>query len=153
MDAPTRELLPDRLVAAAARGMTRRRALRNSGGVALGAAVATAYLGRGSDVAAACTWSTVCGPAPLCGGTRCNGFRCDIGRADTWWAHYEGGAAPCSGTNGVNNCWETGCVNHQIWRCCDCCAKNAGCTSGDTCFDCPAGTWHKCICHSVIASC
>jgi hypothetical protein len=147
------KLRPEAIAASAARGLTRRRLLRNAGGAALGAAVATAYVERASEAVAQCSYSDVCGPAPLCGGARCDSWRCLAGRADTDWAVYQSGPAPCSGTSGVNNCWETGCFNGQIWRCCDCCARDAGCTAGDTCFSCGAGSWHKCICRGPVGTC
>lgn len=143
--------LPERMVAAAARGLTRRRLLRDASSAALGAAVTTAYLGRDSEVAAACTFSNICTPSPLCGDFRCSGFSCNVS-SETKWAHWEGGTAPCSGNSGVDNCWDK-CIPPNNFRCCDCCARNAGCTQGSTCFGCGSGTWHKCICRARIGSC
>lgn len=146
-------LRPEDLAEGAARGLTRRRLLRNAGGAALGGAVAIAYIERASDAVAQCAYSDACRPSPLCGGARCDGWRCLASRADTSWAVYQGGSAPCSGTSGVNNCWESGCVNGQIWRCCDCCARDAGCTAGAACYACGAGAWNKCICRGPVGTC
>lgn len=133
---------PERLVHGAARGMTRRRLLRRAGSVALGAAVTTAYLGRGgSEVAVACTNPSPCFGAPLCGGHRCNGYLCRSGRADTNYMCYA--AYRCCGNAGVDNCWEH---TQTRTRCCDCCALNAGCTTGGRCSGCGGGVWHACIC-------
>lgn len=143
---------PERLAAAAARGLTRRRMLRNAGGVAFGAAVTTAYLGRGADeVKAVCSYHNICGPAPACGGWRCSGYNCIV-TSRTKWAHWEPGAAPCSGNSGVDNCW-VACSGGTRYFCCDCCARDASCTSGSGCFSCPPGTWHKCICKGASGSC
>jgi len=144
---------PEELAASAARGLTRRRLLRSAGGAALGAAVATAYVERASDAVAACSYSNVCGPSPLCGGQRCDSWKCEASRADTSWTVYGSGSQPCSGTDGVDNCWESGCYNGQIWRCCDCCARDAECTTGASCYSCGAGTWNKCICRGPVGTC
>jgi hypothetical protein len=131
--------LPERLVESSARGLTRRRVLRNAGGIGLGAAVATAFLGRNAKLAHACDYSGPCGPSPLCGTFRCNGYRCDTNYAS--WARWESGPAPCLGNSGVNNCWE-----ESGYRCCDCCAYNPGCQHTPCVYlSCGHNTW-QCIC-------
>lgn len=150
---PLEKLSPDHLAEAAARGVTRRRAFRNAGGVALGAAMTTAYLGTRSDVVAQCSYSSVCGPAPLCGASRCNGYLC-VPSSNTRWAHWEGGATYCSGNAGVDNCWDA-CSGGTRYLCCDCCAHNPTCTTGASCSasSCGSGGWRKCICRAASGSC
>jgi hypothetical protein len=147
-----RELTPDTLVAGAARGMTRRRVLRNAGGFALGAAATVAYAGTRPDIAAACTYWSGCGPAPRCADYRCTGYKCNGGRSDTAWALWQGGSAPCSGDSGVDNCW-TICQSGTKYFCCDCCAYRPSCTAGDSCYNCGSSGWRKCICKGSSGSC
>jgi hypothetical protein len=133
------------LVAASARGLTRRRMFRNAGGVALGAAVATAYFRPGGAEAQCGNPPGACGPAPLCGCSRCNAGpndQCDVAEARVEKARWGSGAQPCIRRDGRVNCWQEG----SIW-CCDCCVRNAGCqvtrcTSGGPC----GSNWWKCIC-------
>jgi hypothetical protein len=142
---------PDTLVASAAQGLTRRRLFRNAGGLALGASVATAYLGTRPDVAQACTYSSVCGPSPLCGGFRCRDLypsHCQAGRADTRWRKYN--TYTC-GTDSDINCWRV-CVSGRKWECCDCAGLNTG-GCGSTVSGCGSSGWRSCICHAVIGSC
>lgn len=133
---------PERLAAAAARGLTRRRFMRRAGSVALGATVATAYVGRApDDVKAVCTSPSPCYGAPRCGSFRCNSWYCDAARADTNWSCYGGGR--CCGNSGVNNCWDHPPTRT---RCCDCCAYNPSCKTGAPCSSCGSSGWYTCIC-------
>lgn len=139
----------DDLVAGAARGLTRRRLFRNSSGAALSAALSVSYLGAGAEVAEACTWSTVCGPSPICGDPRCNGSHCDTSRSDTQWRKHD--QFVC-GTSSDVNCWQTCSSAGNLWQCCDCAGNDTnGC--GELCSGCGAGTWRACICHAIVASC
>jgi hypothetical protein len=149
----------DRVVASAARGITRRRMLRDAGGAAFGSALAVAYFGMHADVAQACKWSVVCGPSPLCGGFRCGGpnyaaWQCNNDRFDTW-IQTGHGSYDCGGTRrGPNNCWNAPCYRHQVWRCCDCCGNGANnCNHPCHRSSCGSSTWGSCICHAVVASC
>jgi hypothetical protein len=149
-------LSPESLAAATARVMTRRRLLRNAGGVALGAALTTAYLGTRPEAKAACTTSSVCGPSPLCGSFRCDGYHCDVIANETLWAKWGPGEQPCSVDSGVDNCWDVCSPAGKEHRCCDCCAKDPGCTTGAACTHntlCPSGNWRKCICRAQIGNC
>jgi len=134
------------IVEATARGLTRRKLLRNAGGVALGTSLATALVLRGPEPAYGCASSSPCGPAPLCGCTRCNdgyNWQCDGAEDNTDPARWGSGSQPCSPSYG--NCW-----NEGGYHCCDCCARDAGCTTGSSCYSCGSGTWHKCICREGV---
>lgn len=146
-----RRLSPDDLVATTARGITRRRVLRNAGGFALGAAVTTAYIGGGSEVLAQCTSASPCGPSPLCGPSRCSGFHC-VPSSVTKWAVWGSGPQPCD-NGGSRNCWASPCTNHRIYSCCDCCAHNPTCTTGASCTGCGSSGWRKCICRQATGTC
>jgi hypothetical protein len=152
----------EKLAATAAKAITRRRALRNAGTVALGAALTTAYFGtRPETVRAACHWENMCGPSPICGSFRCQGYpyeyKCKPSTT-TKWQKY--GTAQCSGDAGVDNCWQVCYAGTLVW-CCDCCAKNAGCTScpepgrrcARTCSGCGSSGWTTCICLRGVRSC
>jgi hypothetical protein len=146
--------LADRATVATARGLTRRRLLRNVGGMALGATVATAYAGRRPAAASHCaasSYSGPCGPAPLCGSSRCDGggSSCNAANGVTF-ARWESGQAPCDKPDGslYRNCWCEGST-----RCCDCCVYHPGCRD----YRC-IGTWcgaddWKCICRGTSSAC
>ena len=146
----------DRLVVASARGLTRRRLFRNAGGVALGATVATAYIGTGSSSANHCSASSYagpCGPAPLCASSRCSGsgWTCSAAAGSTY-AKWQSGTAPCDHPDGslYQNCW---CHGSGDIFCCDCCVYHPGCRD----YRC-VGTWcgaddWKCICRGTRAAC
>ena len=138
----TATLSPDTIVAATAKGLSRRRMLGNAGSVALGAALFTA-LGAKSDVAEAqCASAYPCGPAPMCGCDRCNdgySWQCDGAEPNTDPARWGPGSQPCSPSYG--NCWMSGSIH-----CCDCCAYFPTCRTGALCYNCGAGNWYKCIC-------
>lgn len=143
----------DSVVNRAARGLTRRRVFRNLGGAALGASMTAAYIGTRPEVAAACTYSNVCGPAPKCTEIHCEngGHRCKTSRTDIKWAHWGSGSQPCAGQE-ADSCWNT-CAGGFLYRCCDCCNKNPDCTAGATCTGCGTGNWHKCSCQSQQGTC
>jgi hypothetical protein len=142
-------LSPESVAAATARLVSRRRLLRNAGTVALGTAMTTAYFGMRPEVAQACTFSSVCGPSPLCGPSRCSGYSC-VPSTTTKWMKY--GLYQC-GTNANDNCWSV-CRNNILWYCCDCCAKNAGCTTNaQPCTGCGSTGWTSCICRAQVRSC
>lgn len=136
----------ERLVAASARALTRRRLIGNVGSTALGAAMVTAFVGRAELAEAQCASASPCGPAPMCGCSRCNNgydWQCDGGEPETTPARWGSGSQPCSPSYG--NCWPAGSIN-----CCDCCAKNPTCTSGARCTSCGSGSWYKCICRQGV---
>lgn len=137
----------DRVTETAARQVTRRRLLRNAGGVALGTTMTAAYFGLNAKPAAACDYSSVCGPSPLCPPTHCSGYNCNTGVSTVKWQKYAQGVC---GTSGDQNCWST-CRNGNLWYCCDCCRQNASC--GSTCTGCGSSGWKTCICHDIIGSC
>lgn len=146
--------VPDRLAASAARGITRRRALRNLGGAALGAAVTTAYLGTRPDIAEAICEvpRSRCGPAaesPICGSFRCRSNSwCDAARADTAWRKY--GQFYCPGTG--PQCWNH-CYNGVVYSCCDCAGRDAPCGTSVS-GNCGSGSpWRACICVAAVARC
>lgn len=138
----------DAMVARSARALTRRRMFRNAGALALGAAMGTAYVGRRPEVAEACQYSDVCGPSPACTYLQCDGAQCKAGQPDVNWVTWGSGSQPCQGPD-EKNCWTT-CHNGNLWRCCDCCRKNAGCDAGALCTSCGSGTWRKCSCQEKI---
>jgi hypothetical protein len=137
--------LSDRVVAASARGLTRRRILRNASGVALGGVVATAYAFRTPAEAGHCSsssYSGPCGPSPLCGPCRCNGYRCVVpGSSGCWqqWSCYV--EERCCADSGVRNCWCEG-----SYRCCDCCAYDPGCKDTACSTSSCGGNYWVCIC-------
>jgi hypothetical protein len=152
---------PEVVVAASARGLTRRRLLGNAGNVGLGAALASAYLGR-RDVAYAGHYSDqnagYCGPSPVCGCSRCDygsNAQCDgVESGIGYTANWVHGNSPCSSScegpryrgQCRNNCWPEG--PNSYW-CCDCCVHNAG-QRFDKCTGCgwDESNWWKCICEA-----
>lgn len=133
----------DGVVTGTARAITRRRLLRNSGGAALGFALATAYSGSQAFANA----DEACAPSPMCPGVRCQGWKCDGGRTDTTWRQH--GQAKC-GTAGAaynDNCWLANDSAGTRFRCCDCCAQDAP-IGTNHCDECPGDDtrWKKCIC-------
>jgi hypothetical protein len=144
----------ERLAAATAKGVTRRRMLRNVGGVALGATVGSAYLGTRPDVAEACAYWASCGTSPRCADFRCRSaagltYECNAGRADTAWRNYN--TSQCGG-GGPINCW-TVCNSGRRVRCCDCAGQNTAGGCGFVVSGCGSGTWRSCICAAQIGSC
>jgi hypothetical protein len=151
-----RSLSPERLAAASARGLTRRRLLGSAGGVALGAGVAT--LGTATRAEAVCTSAYPCSPSPLCGGSRCDAgdnAQCDYDEGGIEKAVWGPNEQPCTHQSGYINCWYSGSTH-----CCDCCVTNAGCTTGARCktqcstssssCPCDGRIWHKCICNGRL---
>ena len=139
-------LAPEELVASSARAVTRRRLFRTTGSMALGAAMTTAFLGRPGPADAQCTSAAPCGPAPLCGCSRCNdgyNWQCDGAEAETDPALWGSGSQPCNPN--YSNCWDSGSTH-----CCDCCAYFPTCRSGALCFNCGPGNWYKCICRQGV---
>jgi hypothetical protein len=151
-------LAPEAVVAASAKGLTRRRMLGNAGSLGLGAALSAAYFGR-SDPAIASHLGDHnpgrCGPSPVCGCGRCNwgsNAQCDAVQDGIGYTHdWVHGSANCSSScaggpySGCrNNCWPEGPASY--W-CCDCCVHNAG-ARFDHCWNCgwDQNNWWKCIC-------
>lgn len=142
-------LSPDAVVAASARGLTRRRMLGNLGSVGFGAALATATFGNSPEDAFANHYADQnygkCGPSPICACHRCNNgeaFQCDGAETGVGYAHYTHGQSYCVSPSGTSNCWP----EDGYW-CCDCCAHSPGLTF-DRCTGC--GTdWWKCICENA----
>jgi hypothetical protein len=141
---------PTALTASAAKGLTRRRMLGNAGSLALGATVATAYIGRPED-AIACNSSAPCGPSPLCGGSRCDAgdnYQCDYDEPYIQKAVWGSGAQPCSHQPGTAvNCWSAS----GTW-CCDCCVYQPGCQVTRCSLNniCTQLGWFKCICNGRL---
>lgn len=149
----------DNFVASSARALTRRRFMRNSGGVALGAALATS-LGPRTWMSRASHYpypqNHVCGPSPYCNHqTRCEGYRCHQTNRTSYRPY---GGSRCSGTAGVENCW-TICFHGDLFYCCDCCVDdypgaNVYGNHPGFCSGCPSSqTWYRCICHQRVRSC
>lgn len=146
--------VPERLALSGARGISRRRLVRNVGGVALGTAISSAYLGRRSDIAEAfCEVpKNRCGPiaeSPVCGSFRCGNNQpshCDAGRADTAWRRYNNYYCPRE----FGGCW-TNVYSGTRYECCDCAGCAAPCgQSVSGCGSC-SGTWRACICVGTCA--
>lgn len=141
--------IADRLVHRAAVVLTRRRALRNAGGAALSSTLAAVFLTSRASIAEACTFSTVCGPSPLCSSSlRCDGYNCKVSSTTKWRKHDQ---FVC-GTASDINCWTACSAGGNLWRCCDCAGSNTG-GCGEVTTGCGSGTWRACICHAVIGSC
>lgn len=141
-------LSPERLVVASAKGLTRRRMFRNAGSLGLGAGMAAASLVRSEDAEAACTNDPegACYGAPLCGSFRCDSgdqAQCDVHESGTDKSTYTVGQ--CREAEGSYNCWCDG-----SYACCDCCAYQPSCTTGQACAhngNC-SGAVYMCICRS-----
>jgi hypothetical protein len=134
--------VPDRLVAATARGVTRRRFVRRAGSVALGGVIAGAYVLRPEEARAACNWDIApCSGSPLCGGFRCDGYKCIVSSTPhTNWSCYT--RYLCCNNAGTANCWCNGGT-----RCCDCCAYDAGCKITEC--TCHSSNHWGCICRGA----
>lgn len=160
---------PQRLVALTATGITRRRLVRRAGEVALGAAMAGAFLDRvATDPSYALTcWGQNgcgseckredCGPSPPCGDNHC--------RDDGECANYQEprhhtrnryyGDDQCRGEvqNDFSvNCW-CNCFSGNVHRCCDCCQEN---DTGDwrRCHNCGVNNenWYRCFCRKRLCT-
>jgi hypothetical protein len=131
----------DTLVAAAARSVTRRRFLRNSGAAALG--VALAATGTSTSTYASGTPGSPCGPSPICPDVVCNStYNCDTDAA----ARRRNYATFDCASDTAPNCWledYTNCGGTK-WKCCDCCGYEG---TGSICSGCNA-TKRACICKS-----
>jgi hypothetical protein len=127
----------DKLAQGAARQVSRRRFLRNSGAAALGAALSGAMLGTGRGRAAVTYATSTCSGSPVCASGRCFDGQCSNSAGRHWatstcWPSHLGG------------CWTTGC-----WRCCDCCQFES--TSAGKCSSCgDSNTRYKCHCEKYI---
>lgn len=137
----------DGVVASAARAMTRKRFLRNSGTVALTLAFGGAFLGKTDRAWATGTCYSIgsgpCGPSPLCT-SNCNG----AGECGSFCRRqYNNFNCPCGLSTA--NCWTEHCACGASWAglysCCDCCGSGGG---GSAC-----GCGTACICRKIIGSC
>lgn len=154
---------PERLVERTAYFVNRRRLLRDASGVAAGATIAGALLDRvilkdglveeayavtcqGYDCGAQCK-TGACGPRPPCNGNNCldNGQCKDTGGVK---ASGYGGDVCISPPANKANCWCTCGDGNNLRRCCDCCQNLA--SGGERCFQCGGGTWHKCLCTTIL---
>jgi len=128
----------DSLALNAARGLTRRRVLRNAGSTAIGAALSTAYLGSGPEGTAFAmgTPTSPCGPSPLCPSGVCNGS----GGCSCYGRVY---ATYTCNPGGGSGCWTEDYRSRggHLWKCCDCCCLSGGGNSCSGCFN-----HNACIC-------
>lgn len=163
---------PERLVTRTAIAITRRRLVRRGGEVALGAAMAGAFLDRlmtdpafaekhcfghgnidcGMD-STACEQG-VCGPSPPCGDNHCrdDGECADYQEPGHHTRNRNYGKDYCAGgvTDDKTNCWCTCLDNNTMHRCCDCCQENQPSPPGAHCMGCPWTGW-KCRCSAKVA--
>jgi hypothetical protein len=128
----------DQLVLFAARGMTRRRLLRRTGGLALSGALGAVFLGPAAQNAAAA--SRACGGAVVCASDRCTSLgHC---RDNTIIGVRPGGYlhGDCFYSSGTQ-CWteQFDC----LWVCCDCCVNYN--TGFGACTNCGGG-YYACVC-------
>jgi hypothetical protein len=127
--------------------VTRRRLLRNAGGVAFGVALTTAM----PQKASACQGpygNTQCGPNPYCSSNRCYDSGACHNSTTTQPRGYASADCIASGS-GYINCWCVCSAGHNIYRCCDCCVDypaGGTCNSGS----CGGGSWWKCSCLGTI---
>lgn len=135
--------LVDSVATRSAHAVTRRRLLRNSGGMAMGAALTTAYLGQAKPESALAigTPTSPCGPSPFCPSSVCNdsaGCAC-YGRVYNTYSCNQGGGS---------GCWfeDYRPRGGHLWKCCDCCCSGA---SGSACSGC--STHRACICRRCWA--
>jgi hypothetical protein len=166
---------PERLVTRAAIGITRRRFIRRGGEVALGAAMAGAFLDRLASPAFAAERHCFghdnincglpndpnqceqgpCGPSPPCGDNHCrnDGECADYQQPDhhTRNRAYKGDDCAGAVTDDMTNCW-CSCLGggNGMHRCCDCCQENQPSPPGDHCMMCPWTGW-KCTCSAKVA--
>jgi hypothetical protein len=144
----------DQAVVGAARGITRRKLMRNAGAAAFGASLSAAFLGGPLQRRAAADHFIGTGPcagSPHCNEVRCTGpagSSCDGSRPDTKWRVYA--SSQCESGGDDHNCWTT-CNGNQLLRCCDCCVNVAG--GVNNCTGCGAGQWHRCYCGGTIGNC
>ena len=139
--------LTDRVAAAAAAQVTRRRFLRNTGAAALGLTLGAGLAGSRSarEAFASGTASSPCGPSPIASSGYCPGGRCGPPSACTG-RRYD--TYTCSGSSG---CWteDYRSSGRGYWRCCDICANNG---SGPRCSGSACGSFgnRAAICRSRI---
>lgn len=151
----------DGFVEMTARAMTRRRFIRNTSGLALGASLIFAgwpSTGRAYCLTQRLGNNHVCGTSPYCPSTRCRDFHCDTaGSTTTRWRPYQ--LASC-GSESQTNCWSV--CDRQSGRqfsCCDCCQRTSdpgSQTTGDpafACSGCGSSSWYACICHADTGAC
>ncbi len=133
--------IADRVVRSAARGVTRRRFMRNAGAGALGLSLAAALgdLKLGRSAYAVGTSRRPCGPSPLCPSKRCYGGQCSNAPGRVYNSYR------CRPRRG-GGCWTEDYrhVGRGRWRCCDCCAVDGG---GARCSSCGDNRRRRaCIC-------
>jgi hypothetical protein len=132
----------DAAVARSARGLTRRRLLRNAGGAALGASLAMSLSGT-KESRAAVLDAGGCSGSPQCSDTRCYADGGCHNTTQTKWRDYAGGSCTCASCS--QHCWPSS-YNGRATRCCDCCVDYN--TGGSTCSSssCGGGSWWRCHC-------
>ena len=133
----------DRLAVRAAGTVTRRRLLRNTAAVTLGATLGGALV-RSPAASARGTSDRPCGPSPLCPSGRCYNGQCS-NAAGRYYDTYT--CAP----NQPGGCWyeDYRYLGKGYWKCCDCCAFDGG---GTRCSGCNDGrARYACICRKRIA--
>lgn len=134
----------DEIAVKTGRAVTRRRMLRNSGGAALSAALATAFVGSGEKPAfAQGTPTSPCGPSPFCPSSVCNdsaGCSCHGRVYNTYSCNAGGGSG----------CWfeDYRPRGGHLWKCCDCCCQSGG---GASCSGSACSGDRACICRRCWA--
>lgn len=154
------------VVVTTSRSITRRRFLRRTGEVALGAGLAlNGWIWRGPTAAAHEPLETGCGPlaagcgpSPICPDSQCRlsggaEGKCRLGAAgvrtrvntSNHWAGFS------CGTDNAHHCWRECCGGNNLKRCCDCCVDPANCSGCDACSGCTGK--RACICRRTIGTC
>jgi len=145
MEQSTSTPIADRIVRRAARGLTRRRFMRNLGagalGLSLGAALGDLKLAKTAQAHG--TWRHPCGPSPICPHNRCYAGHCR-NSAGRLYNHF----SCVSYRYRDYMCWTEDYRNRGRgrWRCCDCCSLSGGHLR---CSSCPGGDHMRrraCIC-------
>jgi hypothetical protein len=139
-------VLADRLTTAAARGVTRRRLLRNSGAGALGLALGSAMAGTefAGTALAHGTSSHPCGPSPIAS-ENCPCYR---GNCNVPCACIKRNYSTYTCNASASNCWTEDYrnVGKGRWSCCDVCVVNG---SGPRCSgSCGSYGKHAAICRT-----
>jgi hypothetical protein len=143
----------DRMVAASARTLTRRKMLRGAGATIATSVVAAGVWRPGMawaecvGIAPRFSGNRVCGPSPYCNDWRCYSSGACHNTSNHKPRGY-GGSSCISTGEGYGNCWCV-CDSNNLYRCCDCCANTY--QGGDTvyCSGCGGGNWYRCICRGT----
>jgi hypothetical protein len=139
--------MADGIAVAAARGVTRRRLLRNAGAGALGVTLGAAFAGTQEARLAFAhgSASSPCGPSPIAPSGYCPGGNCNPPSACGRRAYS---TFTCSG---ASNCWSEDyrSSGHGLWNCCDICIPSS---SGSACSG-PCNMYAKraAICRTRLA--